>query len=248
MKKMKQFLHKISHISRKKIFLFAIALAMFFCAIGFHANHANAAFNEQIPNQEGGLYFGRSRISENQLALNSSSFGATWTARTSAGARNWHSVSLSSDGKYQTAVAYAGHIYTSSDYGATWAQRTGAGARNWSSVSLSSDGKYQTAGDWGGYIYTSFDYGATWAQRTGAGARNWHSVSLSSDGKYQTAGVANGYIYTSSADSYIDTGNLGIGTNMPESKLQVYVSSSVSALIVYLRLAMIMVFLLMAGM
>jgi hypothetical protein len=152
--------------------------------------------NNLLTQIEGGLYYGRVRVSENQWAL--SNVGATWTERTGAGLRGWISVSLSSDGKYQTAVVWGGYIYTSSDYGATWTERTDAGSRAWYSVSLSSDGKYQTAVEVGGYIYTSSDYGATWTERTGAGSRYWRSVSLSSDGKYQTAVEVGGYIYTSS--------------------------------------------------
>jgi intein/homing endonuclease len=169
--------------------------------------------NNLLTQIEGGLYYGRVRVSENQWAL--SNVGATWTERTGAGSRNWNSVSLSSDGKYQTAVVYGGYIYTSSDYGATWTERTGAGSRNWNSVSLSSDGKYQTAVVYRGYIYTSSDYGATWTQNTGAGSRDWTSVSLSSDGKYQTA-VASGpigdYIYTSSDYGATWTQRTGAGS------------------------------------
>jgi hypothetical protein len=86
----------------------------------------------------------------------SSDYGVTWATSTGAGSRYWFSVSISSDGKYQTAVAYNGYIYTSSDYGVTWATSTGAGSRTWRSVSISSDGKYQTAVVDGGYIYTFF--------------------------------------------------------------------------------------------
>jgi len=181
-----------------------------------------SANGQLISNQKGGLYFGRSRISENQLVLNPNSFGLNWTAQTGAGSRNWYSVSLSSDGKYQTAAAYNGYLYTSSDYGATWTAQTGAGSRNWRSVSLSSDGKYQTAGDHTpGYLYTSSDYGATWTAQTGAGSRWWYKVSLSSDGKYQTAAANGNYLYTSYTDSYLPGGNLGINTSAPNTVLTV---------------------------
>jgi len=164
--------------------------------------------NNLLTQIEGGLYYGRVRVSENQWAL--SNVGATWVGRTGAGSKGWSSVSLSSDGKYQTAGVYNGYIYTSSDYGVTWTERTGAGSRNWTSVSLSSDGKYQTAVS--DYIYTSSDYGVTWATSTGAGSRSWRSVSISSDGKYQTAVVNGGYIYTSSDYGVTWTERTGAGS------------------------------------
>ena len=141
--------------------------------------------------------------------IDSALYGATWTHNNegagTAGVGYWYSVSLSSDGKYQTAAADGSYIYTSSDYGATWTHNEGvgsAGSRRWYAVSLSSDGKYQTAVVDGSYIYTSSDYGATWTHNEGAGTagyNSWYSVSLSSDGKYQTAVAYNNFIYTSSA-------------------------------------------------
>ncbi|MCD6148876.1 hypothetical protein J7J18_05900, partial [bacterium] len=65
--------------------------------------------NNLLTQMEGGLYYGRVRVSENQWAL--SNVGATWTERTGAGLRGWSSISLSSDGKYQTAVVDGGYIY-----------------------------------------------------------------------------------------------------------------------------------------
>jgi hypothetical protein len=50
--------------------------------------------------------------------------------------RNWSSVAMSSDGKYQTAVEYDGYIYTSIDYGVTWTQATSDTTRNWNSVAI----------------------------------------------------------------------------------------------------------------
>jgi len=153
----------------------------------------------------------------------SSDYGATWSQKTGAVGREWGSVAMSSDGKYQTAVvSYGGYIYGSSDYGATWSQKTSDATRNWVPVAMSSDGKYQTAAVYGGYIYGSSDYGATWSQKTSDATRSWQYVAMSSDGKYQTATDYGGYIYGSTANSYIATGNVGIGTVSPEQLLHVY--------------------------
>ena len=114
-----------------------------------------------------------------------------WTAVESD--RLWVSVSMSSDGRYQTAVVFGGQIYISDDYGATWTAVEST--RNWRSVSMSSDGRYQTAVVLSGQIYISDDYGATWTAVESN--RSWHSVSMSSDGKYQTAVVLSGQIYIS---------------------------------------------------
>lgn len=65
------------------------------------------------------------------------------------------------------------------------------------------------------------NYASAWTQKTSDATRNWRSVAMSSDGKIQTAVVENGYIYGSAADSYMMDGNVGIGTNAPQSTLQV---------------------------
>jgi len=140
---------------------------------------------------EGGAYFGKVKVAENQLYVNN--VGSSWIQRASS--KNWADAAASSDGRYQTAVvAGAGYIYTSSDYGITWTVRDSS--RDWINITMSSDGKIQTAAVSGGYIYTSSNYGASWIQR--ASVNSWCGLSMSSDGKIQAAIVGIGYIYTSS--------------------------------------------------
>jgi hypothetical protein len=135
-------------------------------------------------------------------------------------------VSMSSDGKYQTAGA--GYIYTSSDYGANWrlayTDYTKITPRYWiqnndfrGGVSVSSDGKYQIAGlttvrevlpipyypysslqTTSGYLITSSNYGSTW-QRTNF-RNQWGSCNISSDAKYVMAGTRDAIFYTSRTD------------------------------------------------
>ena len=127
-------------------------------------------------------------------------FGSTqWFENTSAPTDiNWFSVSLSSSGQYQTAVARGSGIYTSSNYGQTWTQNNSAPSANWYSVSLSSSGQYQTAVISDGRIHTSSNYGQTWILNNSAPSADWYSVSLSSSGQYQTAIIYGGTVYTSS--------------------------------------------------
>jgi hypothetical protein len=109
---------------------------------------------------------------------------------------NWTSISVSSNGHYQSAVVNGGGIYTSSDYGSTWIANNSAPANaNWYSISLSSTGKYQSAVIYGGYIYISSNYGATW-DPTAQGA-SWNSISISSTGQTQVASINGGQIYYS---------------------------------------------------
>jgi hypothetical protein len=147
-------------------------------------------------NYDGGYFLGRTKLSQNTSRLVDSSFGNIWTPKDSN--RAWRGVSISSDGKYQTAVAFNERIYVSNDYGNTWNPRDNF--RKWTDVSISSDGKYQIAIDQAtvpnGRIYVSSDYGNTWIVKDSA--RNWRRISISSDGKYQTAVVFNGQIYVSS--------------------------------------------------
>ena len=122
------------------------------------------------------------------------------TATATSATASWYSISLSSTGQYQSAVARTpnGYIYTSSDYGVTWTARTAPGSLSWIFISLSSTGQYQSAVvDTSGYIWVSSDYGITWASVTAPGSLNWRSISVSSTGQYQSAAGQNSYIWRS---------------------------------------------------
>ena len=146
---------------------------------------------------DGGHFLGDTKITQNNMRLQN--VGNTWAARDSN--RDWRSVAMSSDGKYQTAVGFGLQIYVSNDYGTTWAAR-GSSTILGLSVAMSSDGKYQTAVSNPGQIYVSNNYGTTWVARDST--RGWLSVAMSSDGKYQTAVVNAGQIYVSVADEIIN--------------------------------------------
>jgi hypothetical protein len=149
--------------------------------------------NMQLSQLEGGAYFGRVGIKEQQLALNN--YANIWVAKDSA--RQWYGIAMNSDGKIQTAITDNG-IYLSTDYGNIWTVKIGG---SWTGVAMSSDGKIQTATVGGGQIYVSTDYGSTWVAKDSS--RSWGSVAMSSDGKIQTAAVGGGQIYVST-----DYGNI----------------------------------------
>ena len=151
--------------------------------------------NNLLAQLEGGMYFGRVGLTENQWGL--SGYGDSWVAKDSV--RDWYDVAMSSDGKIQTAVVYGGQIYISTDYGNTWTAKDSN--RDWLGVDISSDGKIQTAGVYGGQIYVSTDYGDTWTPKDSS--RNWYNVAISADGKIQNVTVDSGQIYVST--DYGDT-------------------------------------------
>ena len=122
----------------------------------------------------------------------SSNYGETWNPK-GINLYSSTSVSVSSNGKYQTLTAL-GIIYVSSDYGETWNPKTTS--TDWMYISISSSGKYQTVFNVDGTIYTSSNYGETWNPKVNI--INLSCVSVSSSGKYQTAVVENGNIYISS--------------------------------------------------
>lgn len=175
---------------------------------------------------DGGIFLGRTKLSQNNIRI--SNIGDKWVQRTTD-AKEWSSISISSDGKYQTAVA--DKIYISNDYGNTWTPKESD--RLWNSVSVSSDGKYQTAVANNDYIYISKDYGNTWS---GAGLiQSWQGVAISSDGKYQTASSNTNYgqgnIYISDNYGYNwtlkITGIYGLGAAMSsDGKYQSVVTRS----------------------
>ena len=83
----------------------------------------------------------------------SSDFGATWTARASAGSRNWQAVASNSDGTRLVAAARYGSIYISSDSGVSWTEQSAAGARDWQSLAMSSDGGKVIGGAYDSNLY-----------------------------------------------------------------------------------------------
>lgn len=139
-------------------------------------------------------------------------YGETWTnvsPRNNLDDRNWISVSMASDGKYQTAIENGGEIYTSNDYGNTWmfVDSPSVTDKVWESISVSATGQYQTALEQDGFIYKSIDYGNTWTKVTDpvVGQQKWQSVSVSSDGLYQTAMSYGGNVYMSTVFSNVVT-------------------------------------------
>jgi hypothetical protein len=82
----------------------------------------------------------------------SSNQGISWTPRTSF-TGNWTSVSVSSEGQYQSA-SNGINLYISDDFGSTWTVNETATTANYQGTGISADGKIQTACVSGGNIYT----------------------------------------------------------------------------------------------
>ncbi len=116
-------------------------------------------------------------------------------ARSSAGSKNWRSITMSSDGTKLAAVADGANIWTSANSGVDWTERTASGSRKWVSIASTSDGNNLVAAVSGGYIYRSLDQGATWSPITEAGSRLWTSVALAADGDQLEATTSDGSIY-----------------------------------------------------
>jgi photosystem II stability/assembly factor-like uncharacterized protein len=116
-------------------------------------------------------------------------------------------ITISNNGKYQSALQQNGGILLSSDYGNTWRVINLSVSRNinneliivntiknWWAISMSATGQYQTAvstyddPDKGGYIYISNDYGLSWIDVTPKNIITpgyYYGVSLSYSGKIQ---------------------------------------------------------------
>ena len=131
----------------------------------------------------------------------SSDYGETWTdvyANEPTNDHNWDGVSISSEGRIQSATDSGGYIYNSQDYGTTWNIVT-SNNRTWFCISISANANFQTAIDIAGYIYVSLDYGSTWklCSDTTTYGKSWQGVSCSANGQYQTAIEYNGSIWSS---------------------------------------------------
>lgn len=130
--------------------------------------------------------------------FNAEDYGKVWTDVTTGVLANqkWLAVSISIDGKYQTAIEEFGDIYISSDHGSTWSVTTNIGQEVSNSVAISTSGQYQTASN-GKNIYVSSDYGATWTNVLSYGKADFF-VAISLNGQYQTLISAGDAMYRSS--------------------------------------------------
>lgn len=134
---------------------------------------------------------------------NYTNFGITWTTSTnvvyngilSNPNKNWVAISISTTGRYQTAMTDTGDIYISDDYGSTRTVSFNIGVSSSNSVSISFTGQYQTASN-GTQIYVSSDYGSTWTNTFSSGTSNIF-VSICLTGKYQTIVSSGDTVYTS---------------------------------------------------
>lgn len=109
--------------------------------------------------------------------------------------QKWLAVSISIDGKYQTAIEELGDIYISSNFGQSWTISTNIGREVSNSVAISTSGQYQTASN-GKNIYISSDYGSTWTNVFSYGQADFF-VAISLNGQYQTLISAGDAMYRS---------------------------------------------------
>jgi len=82
--------------------------------IDSYADTARPTLDKQLftTGDKGQIYIGNREMTPNNLKL--TDIGATWNEDANVGsAKQWRSVSISSDGKYQTVVVYGGQIWIS---------------------------------------------------------------------------------------------------------------------------------------
>jgi len=134
---------------------------------------------------------------------NNSNYGKQWTIATdvlingvvSNTAQRWLAISISTDGRYQTAITELGDIFISENYGATRTKVFNIGESSSNSIAISFTGRYQTASN-GRSIYVSNNYGTSWNCTFTGGTSNIY-VSISLTGMYQTLVSSGDTVYTS---------------------------------------------------
>ena len=161
----------------------------------------------------------------------SNNYGFTWTRNNNAAitGKFWITISVSSNGQYQSAGVYGGNIYVSTNYGITWGDRGGVynsiiggtstslSTQYWISISMSSTGQYQAAvtnsgpPNFRGDIYNSSNYGNTWnlitnglssqnnAPSGAPGNQSYIGIAISSTGQYLAACINRNFIYVSNS-------------------------------------------------
>jgi len=148
-------------------------------------------------------FTGQMQVIASETIYISNDFGKTWNNVFSDdfNDKNWDAISISSDGKYQTALDSGGDIYRSDDFGQTWnfINDPVIMDKQWKAIAMSAGGQFQTALEQGGNIYKSVDYGVTWSMTNASNVRgkNWQSIAISANGVYQSVAEYNGSIYIS---------------------------------------------------
>ena len=111
------------------------------------------------------------------------------------GDKNWTSLAMSDNGRYQSSTMYQNKIHTSDDYGITWTPISQTLNQLWTCISMSSDGAIQFASTYYSNLYKSTDYGATWTKNSYI--HQWTGIDMDSSGQYVTGVIINGYIKVS---------------------------------------------------
>ena len=160
-----------------------------------------SAGNLLIGQNDGGAYIGRTNIRENSWQIVTDTIGSNWI--TGDIIKPWFNLSLSSDGRIQTAAAYyaygdyTGQLYVSNDYGLNWTSKVSPTGEGWVNVVMSSDGKIQSATRTTDTdkTYISYDYGNTWIKNDSLNSLDPSSIAaMSSDGRIQLSIGLNVYI------------------------------------------------------
>ena len=159
----------------------------------------------------------------NTTLENYTNYGTSWVISsnvksdnvvTPSSRNNWLAVSLSSTGKYQTAITASGDLYVSNDFGINRIKNLNIGESEANMIAISFTGQYQTTSN-GTNIYVSNDYGKTWSN-TFVGGTSQIYVSISLNGQYQTIVSCGDNVYTSN--------NFGVTWNPIDTDSELYYS------------------------
>jgi photosystem II stability/assembly factor-like uncharacterized protein len=122
-------------------------------------------------------------VSSNGYLYKTTNGGDSWTELTSAGARNWASMSCDSTGSNVVASAGSTALYKSTDGGSNWTVLSNSGAPSgWDQTFISDDGNVIAGVVFGGLVIVSTDGGSTFTSNTSFGTKAWRGLSGSSDG------------------------------------------------------------------
>lgn len=158
--------------------------------------------------------------------INQTSSGTIkWNKITALGARNWRTISTSSDGKHIAAAYNGGYIHISNDYGNSWSEQTYPGEKYWSCVDISDNGQIIMAIEYGN-IWVSNDSGQSWDIKYNS-ASSFYSLSTSSSGQYSAVGTSNSKILFSN-----DYGNSWVELNNSPTKTWYDISISANGSII----------------
>jgi arabinogalactan oligomer/maltooligosaccharide transport system permease protein len=143
------------------------------------AKNTDSKWLQAVVSADGKHVYAVARRRSDRVLFHSEDAGSSWNELTSAGIKEWTSLSVSSDGSKVLVSAKDDNVYRSDDFGKKWSVVQALPKAYWTSVRISSDAMKAVAAAENGSVYLTADGGKTWNADAALGIADWKLVTLS---------------------------------------------------------------------